>query len=99
MRCPVGQFLGVPFSATINQALEIRTAFSAKDGNIKAEGEYTFIGGLGFGYDKGRFGPQGFATKNSVTNSITGPSVGVNGLLVTYSAKAEIVPDIPLCRA
>ncbi|GAA4983928.1 hypothetical protein [Actinopolymorpha pittospori] len=90
---PLGQFLGVPFSATINQALEIRTAFSAKDGNIKAEGEYTFTGGLGFGYDKGRFGPpgpQGFTTKNSITNSITGPSVGVNGLLVTYQVRFHV---------
>jgi hypothetical protein len=139
---PLGQFLGVPFSATINQALEIRTAFSAKDGNIKAEGEYTFTGGLGFGYDKGGLyvgltAAVGLSVGSALGSPITvckGTGVSLStdfgvgytlpapvvnvinfflrvfkakpierrggiGSSATFFAKAEIVPDIPLCRA
>ncbi|GAB3141946.1 hypothetical protein GCM10027290_15500 [Micromonospora sonneratiae] len=90
---PLGTFLGVPFSATVNQSLTIQTAFSAKDGNIKANARYGFSGKLGFGYQNGSFDawkPAGFQVQDSLTNSITGISVGVNGLLFAYQARLHV---------
>ncbi|MGC9665335.1 hypothetical protein ACNTMW_02130 [Planosporangium sp. 12N6] len=87
---PIGQVLGVPFSVTVNQWLIVKTAFSAKDGHLKAAGEYSFTGALGFGYADGSFGarvPQGFQVRNSLTNSIDGVSIGVNGMIVAYQAR------------
>ena len=87
---PIGQMLGVPLSATVTQLFGVQTAFSAKDGNIKASGEWGIEGGLGFGYANNSFGvraPKDLKVKNSITDSISGISVGVNGIILTYQAK------------
>ncbi|MFJ6154444.1 hypothetical protein [Micromonospora profundi] len=86
---PVGEILGVPFSVTANQVIGIQTAFSAKDGNIKAAGEWSLGGSVGFGYADGAFGvtkPWNLTVHNSITDSISGPSVGVNGIIIYYQA-------------
>ncbi|RZT78939.1 hypothetical protein EV382_2135 [Micromonospora violae] len=86
---PVDQILGVPFAVTASQLIGVQTAFSAKDGNIKAAGEWSLGGSLGFGYANGAFGatePWSLTLRNSITDSITGPSVGVNGIIVHYQA-------------
>ncbi|WP_051708920.1 hypothetical protein [Micromonospora parva] len=86
---PVGEILGVPFSVTANQLIGVQTAFSAKDGNIKAAGEWSLGGSMGFGYANGAFGatePWRLSVRNSITDSISGPSVGVNGIIVHYQA-------------
>jgi hypothetical protein len=89
---PLGIFLGVPFSATVNQTLNITTAFSAKNGNIEAEGEWSLGGTFGFGYANGSFGLQKpkFAAKNKIADSIHGISVGVNGIVVVYQARFHV---------
>ncbi|MFC0504532.1 hypothetical protein [Micromonospora costi] len=90
---PVGTILGIPFSATVDQSLEIKTAFSAKDGRLDAAGEYSLSGAFGYGYRRPYWGPVspgGFAVRNSLTNSITGISLGASGLLVTYDAKFTV---------
>ncbi|MFK3978992.1 AAA family ATPase [Micromonospora sp. NPDC050397] len=89
---PLGVFLGVPFSATVNQTLNIRTAFSAKNGNIKAEGEWKVDGGLGFGYANGSFGVQQptLNTTSNIVDSIEGISVGVNGIVFVYQARFHV---------
>jgi hypothetical protein len=87
---PIGQILGVPFAVTVNQWLVVKTAFSSKDGHIKATGEYSFGGSLGFGYSGGQFGPrvpEGFQTKESLTQSLAGVAIGASGIIVTYQAK------------
>ncbi|MEH0931523.1 hypothetical protein [Micromonospora sp. CPCC 205558] len=86
---PVGEILGVPFSVTANQLIGVQTAFSAKDGNIKAAGEWSLGGSVGFGYANGAFGvtePWRLSVRNSITDSISGPSVGVSGIIVHYQA-------------
>jgi hypothetical protein len=87
---PVGLVLGVPFTLTSNQWVIVKTAFSAKNGTIKATGEYGFGGTLGFGYHDGTFGPhvpQNIGFRNSLIDSIEGPSVGVNGIVLAYSTR------------
>ena len=90
---PLGLFLGVPFSATVNQSLEVRTAFGAQNGNITAAGEFSFEGAIGFGYANGSFGtqvPQGLQMRSSLTESVNGISMGVNGLVVAYQARFHV---------
>ena len=90
---PIGQILGVPFAATVNQVLTVRSAFSAKNSVLEAHGEYGFGGTLGFGYRDGKWGgrePQGFRVADSLTKSIDGLSIGVNGVAISYEAKFTI---------
>jgi hypothetical protein len=90
---PIGTVLGVPFAATVNQIIGVQTAFSAKDGNLKAEGEWSLSGALGFGYANGSFGvhaPRDLKVKSSLTDSIYGPSVGVSGIIVSYQAAFRV---------
>ncbi|MEV6376577.1 hypothetical protein [Micromonospora musae] len=90
---PVGTILGVPFSVRVSQSLEIKTAFSAKDGYLEAGGEYSLSGAFGYGYHRPYWGPVspgGFGVRKSLTNSITGVSVGVSGLVVSYDVKFSV---------
>ncbi|MCX4472900.1 hypothetical protein OOK41_21735 [Micromonospora sp. NBC_01655] len=90
---PVGEILGVPFSVTANQLVGVQTAFSSRDGNIKAAGEWSLGGDLGFGYADGAFGvtkPWNLTVRNSITDSIYGPSVGVSGIIVHYQAAFRV---------
>ncbi|WP_326550426.1 hypothetical protein [Micromonospora sp. NBC_01813] len=90
---PIGSVLGVPFSATVTQVIGVKTAFSAKNGNIKATGEWSLNRSIGFGYANGAFGvhaPSSIGVDQSLINSITGISVGVNGLILDYHAKFQV---------
>jgi hypothetical protein len=90
---PIGQILGVPFAVTVNQAIGVTTAFSAKDGNIKASGEWALNQSIGFGYANGKFSvraPTELTIKKSLVDSISGISVGVSAILVTYEAKFSV---------
>lgn len=90
---PIGSVLGVPFSATVTQVIGVKTAFSAKNGNIKATGEWSLNRSIGFGYASGGFGvhaPNSIGVNQSLINSITGISVGVNGVILDYHTKFHI---------
>lgn len=90
---PVGLVLGVPFSFTVTQTVLVKTAFSAKDGNVKASGEYTINGAVGFGYRDGSWGlhkVQGPFIKSSLIDSIRGPSVGANGMVLAFKTQFSI---------
>lgn len=84
---PVGVVLGVPFTLSASQDILVNTAFSAKDGNIRASGEYTLGGTLGFGYHAGEWGVhplEGPFIRSSLLESVRGVSVGVNGIVLAY---------------
>jgi hypothetical protein len=87
---PVGQLLGVPFTITVQQLLHIRTAFTAKSSRVAARGEYGFGGTLGFGYRAGGWRvdvPRGLTAQTKLTSTLSGLSVGVNGLVVAYQPR------------
>ncbi|MDG4809717.1 hypothetical protein O7634_23450 [Micromonospora sp. WMMD1120] len=87
---PIESILGIPFSATVRQSIGIRTGFSAGHTTIKASGEYSLGGTMGFGYADGRFGPRwpgGLQVKRSLVDSVDGRSVGANALLIDYDVK------------
>lgn len=84
---PVGQLLGVPFTVTVQQVLNLKTAFTAKSSRIAGRGEYSFGGALGFGYRKGSWQvdtPRGLTARTKFTETLSGLSIGVNGLIVAY---------------
>ncbi|WP_088976492.1 hypothetical protein [Micromonospora coxensis] len=87
---PLESILGIPFSATVRQSIGIRTGFSAGHTTIRATGEYSLGGTMGFGYADGRFGPRwpgGLREKSSLVDSVDGTSVGANALLIDYDVK------------
>jgi hypothetical protein len=91
---PIGQILGVPFAVTVNQYVGVQTAFSSKDGNISATGEWGIDKTLEFGYVNGRFGtvtgPSSLALRDSIVDSMRGISVGVTGIIVNHNARFNV---------
>ncbi|GIF96899.1 hypothetical protein [Catellatospora citrea] len=84
---PVGLVLGMPFTLSASQDILVNTAFSAKDGNIRASGEYALAGTLGFGYRDGSWGvhtPTKPVIRSSLLESVKGLSVGANGIVLAY---------------
>lgn len=87
---PVGQLLGVPFTVTVQQVLNLKTAFTAKSSRIAGRGEYSFGGALGFGYRKGSWQvdtPRGLTARTKFTETLSGLSIGVNGLIIAYQPR------------
>ncbi|WP_377251235.1 hypothetical protein [Phytohabitans kaempferiae] len=90
---PVGLILGVPFTLTANQEVLVKTAFSAKDGNVRASGEYGIGGTFGFGYRNGSWGAHkidGPHIKSSLLESVRGVSVGANGVVLDFKTNFRI---------
>ena len=90
---------GIPFHLTVRQELLVRTAFSAKDSTLSAQGVWSIDGALGFGYRDGSFGllqPSAPQVRRSLLDSIRGVSVGVNGLVLGHrlEIKAAIGWDV-----
>ncbi|MDQ7904979.1 hypothetical protein RB614_10640 [Phytohabitans sp. ZYX-F-186] len=84
---PVGLILGIPFTLSANQEVLVKTAFSAKNGNVRAAGEYAIGGTLGFGYRDGSWGAykiDGPHIKSSLLDSVRGVSVGANGVVLDF---------------
>ncbi|BCB90840.1 hypothetical protein Psuf_081530 [Phytohabitans suffuscus] len=84
---PVGLILGIPFTLSANQEVLVKTAFSAKNGNVRASGEYAIDGTLGFGYRDGGWGAYkigGPHIKSSLLDSVRGVSVGANGIVLDF---------------
>jgi hypothetical protein len=73
--------------------LFVHTAFSSKDGNISAHGEWGISGGLGFTYSGGEFtaqAPHALHKKTSITDSLQGISTGVSSIAVGYNVKVTV---------
>ncbi|GAA4172211.1 hypothetical protein GCM10022251_68630 [Phytohabitans flavus] len=90
---PVGLILGIPFTLSANQEVLVKTAFSAKDGNVRASGEYAIGGTLGFGYRDGNWGVHkvdGPHIKSSLLESVRGVSVGANGIVLDFKTNFRL---------
>lgn len=86
--------LAVPLSVVIRQTLRVETIFSAQTGTLEATGEYAFTGDFKAGRENGGAwsaqGPMGVTTKQNLANTLTGVSMGVNGLVFAYGAKVIV---------
>ncbi len=80
----------VPFAATFHQSILIETMFTAQQAVIKANGEYKFGGTVTAGVVNGSAtatAPLFVSTEQNLANSLTGISLGVNGLVIGYGGK------------
>jgi hypothetical protein len=80
----------VPFAATFHQSILIETMFTAQQAVIRANGEYKFGGTVTAGIVNGSAtatAPLFVSTDQNLANSLTGISLGVNGLVIGYGGK------------
>ncbi len=80
----------VPFAATFHQSILVQTMFTAKNGTLNAEGKYGFGGTITAGVIDGHLGataPVFIDTKQNLAESLSGASLGVNGLVLGYGGK------------
>src|SRR5665213_623994 len=80
----------VPFAATFHQSILIETMFTAQQAVIRANGEYKFGGTITAGIVNGSAtatAPLFVSTEQNLANSLTGVSLGVNGLVIGYGGK------------
>jgi hypothetical protein len=80
----------LPFSATFHQSALVQTLFAAKQAVIRANGEYkiggTVMGGIVNGKATGK-APLVIEVSQNLANSLSGVSLGVNGLVLGYGGK------------
>ncbi|MEO8562304.1 MAG: hypothetical protein ABI601_09540 [bacterium] len=87
--------LAVPLSVVFRQTLTLTTMFTAQTGTLEATGEYDF-GGVLLKAGKqnsgawGAWGPRSPVVKESLANTLSGSSMGVNGLVFGYGAKVIV---------
>jgi hypothetical protein len=90
---PIGG-MAVPFSAVFRQSLTLTTIFTAQNGTVNATGTYEFSGSIKAGkVNGGGWGvtvPTEYVVKQNLTNSISGISLGANGLVFGYGAKVIV---------
>lgn len=91
----------VPMNLSFRQKLLVQTAFTAKNSTLSATGSYKIEGPLGFDYGSGglQLTTPTVTTEESMIDTLTGVSVGVNGIVVAYQAKALIGVGVPLFTA
>jgi hypothetical protein len=81
---------GIPMSATVNQWVVVKTAFSARTGGISITGEYSLKAGLGFSYRSGSFSaaaPAALSVRQSINDTMDGLSLGPVGIVLSYQAR------------
>jgi hypothetical protein len=86
---PIGG-IGIPFSATFHQSVLINTLFTAKQGVVNASGAYRIGGAIKAGIINGQpaaGAPVFMSITNNLANSVSGASLGVNGLVLGYGGK------------
>jgi hypothetical protein len=85
--------IGVPFSVVFHQSILITTYFTTKGAHMTAQGEYLYGGEVKAGLFNGQLlatAPAMRATKKDLAESLSGASVGVNGLVLGYGAKVLV---------
>ncbi|MFN2528606.1 MAG: hypothetical protein ABR584_07805 [Candidatus Baltobacteraceae bacterium] len=83
----------VPLAVTIHQEFALRTAFSAKESTLTATGDYNFDGSLKVECTYGSCtasAPTSFKIEQSLINSISGPSLGVNAIVIAYEGRVIV---------
>lgn len=91
----------VPMNLSLRQKFIVETAFSAKNSTLSASGSYKVGGPLGFDYGSGgvELTTPTVTTVTSMIESLTGVSVGVNGVVLAYQSKVLLGMGVPLFTA
>jgi len=87
------------FPATLSQKFKfiVETAFSAKNGNLKAAGMWNVDGPLGF--DGTTLSTPTISAKDSLVESLSGVSVGVNAVVAAISFEFGLAVGLPVAGA
>lgn len=88
------------FPATLTQKFKflVQTAFTAKNGNLSASGEWDIDGSIGIDGQTVTL-PKVTARGTKLIDSIMGVSVGVNGIVVGVSFEFSLVFGLPVAGA
>jgi hypothetical protein len=91
---PVGGIGPVPLAVTVRQKFLIRTGFGVRNSTLSASGDYTFTGGFKVGYFNKKWsppqGPANFTTNESLVQTGTGISIGLEGLNLADQMKVIV---------
>ncbi|GII56762.1 hypothetical protein Pth03_51510 [Planotetraspora thailandica] len=84
------------FPATLKQTFKllVETAFTAKNGNITASGEWGLSGPLGL--DGGTVLTPTFSVQKSIMDSLRGVSIGVEGIVVAAEFRFGLMVGLPV---
>jgi hypothetical protein len=87
------------FPATLRQTFKflVQTAFSAKNGNLRAGGEWGLDGPIGM--RGGTVVTPAFSVRKSVLDSLQGVSVGVEGIVVAAEFRFGLMVGLPVAGA
>lgn len=87
------------FPATLKDTFKflVSTAFSAKNGNVSASGEWALDGPIG--YDGSAVLTPSFSVMKSLVQSISGVSVGVEGIVVAVEFRFGLMIGLPVAGA
>lgn len=83
----------VPLALTLHQTFFLDTGFSAKNSTVSATGEYGLSGSLKVECHYSSChatAPGGFTLQQSMIDSMSGHSLSVNALIITYEARAIV---------
>lgn len=83
----------VPLAFTLHQTFMLETIFSAKSSKFTAGGDYALAGSLKMEchYNTcSASGPATFTVRKSLMDSISGISLGINALIITYEVRAIV---------
>ena len=83
----------VPLAFTLHQTFMLETLFSAKSSKFSAGGDYALAGSLKMECHYSTCsasGPATFTVRKSLMDSISGISLGINALIITYEVRAIV---------
>ncbi|MEO7117860.1 MAG: hypothetical protein ABIZ34_02685 [Candidatus Limnocylindrales bacterium] len=91
----------IPINLSIRQKFIVETAFSAKNSTVSATGVFGLSGPIGFDYQGGTLTvlTPAVVEEKSLVDSLSGISVGVNGVVVAYQMKVLAGLGVPLFTA
>jgi hypothetical protein len=94
---PIMPAAGIPLNFALRQKFQVQTAFTAKNSTLLGRGSYSLSGALS-GSTAGGSGAAtapAVAPQKSLLASLTGASIGVNGIVVTWHVRAVLGVGIP----
>jgi len=83
----------VPLAFTLHQTFMLETLFTAKNSKFTAGGDYALAGSLKMECHYSTCsasGPGSFIVRKSLMDSISGISLGINALIITYEVRAIV---------
>jgi hypothetical protein len=94
---PVMPAAGVPLNFALRQKFQVQTAFTAKNSTLVGRGSYSLSGALAgsTGGGSGTAVTPTFVPRQSLLSSLTGASIGVNGIVVTWHVRAVLGVGLP----